>query len=424
MLEDLDFDAASIDGEDEDEEDAEGLDDEEDEDVVTGKAELMARLVGTTGMDWDDADVIWECGELEDGELDDLREDAAGELSDDDADLDMEEDEEEEIVLPKKKSAKKEKKEKKDKSVDKKSKFVLEEPEFVPSGKNKQAARSRSDDDDAFGDATVLSAADSADKSAKKRSLRFHTSKIAATSARRAAAREARLGGDDDIPYRSKQAARDAVLQRNSAAGDGGEDLDGSEWSEKDRKRAREVMEAEDAVEADDGYYDLVKKRKTEAKQAKKEEYDSSAVQAMSVTLFPRGNARPLTAYPSRTVCNRDRKKQRRLRRDLDPSRARLKRTVVLPLIERSQRETRVSRSENSTKRQRSRLRRNGPSTRAVKAPCPVLTRERRVESLRHPSRDDSKGSSRTNYMRFLFHVSLVVMIFIPATSTVMQAFS
>ncbi|KAJ9101026.1 hypothetical protein QFC20_005310 [Naganishia adeliensis] len=85
MLEDLDFDAASIDGEDEDEEDAEGLDDEEDEDVVTGKAELMARLVGTTGMDWDDADVIWEGGELEDGELVDLREDAAGELSDDDA---------------------------------------------------------------------------------------------------------------------------------------------------------------------------------------------------------------------------------------------------------------------------------------------------------------------------------------------------
>jgi U3 small nucleolar RNA-associated protein 3 len=285
MLEDLDFDAASIDGEDEDEEDAEGLDDEEDEDVVTGKAELMARLVGTTGMDWDDADVIWEGGELEDGELDDLREDAAGELSDEDDDLDMEEEEdEEEEEIPKKKSAKKEKKEKKDKSTgpsSKKSKFALEEPEFVPSGKNKQAARSRSDDDDAFGDATVLSAADSADKSAKKRSLRFHTSKIAATSARRAAAREARLGGDDDIPYRSKQAARDAVLQRNSAAGDGGEDLDGSEWSEKDRKRAREVMEAEDAVEADDGYYDLVKKRKTEAKQAKKEEYDSSAAQAM-----------------------------------------------------------------------------------------------------------------------------------------------
>lgn len=283
MLEDLDFDAASIDGEDEDEEDAEGLDDEEDEDVVTGKAELMARLVGTTGMDWDDADVIWEGGELEDGELDDLREDAAGELSDEDDDLDMEEEEEEEEI-PKKKSAQKEKKEKKDKSTgpsSKKSKFALEEPEFVPSGKNKQAARSRSDDDDAFGDATVLSAADSADKSAKKRSLRFHTSKIAATSARRAAAREARLGGDDDIPYRSKQAARDAVLQRNSAAGDGGEDLDGSEWSEKDRKRAREVMEAEDAVEADDGYYDLVKKRKTEAKQAKKEEYDSSAAQAM-----------------------------------------------------------------------------------------------------------------------------------------------
>ncbi|KAI5452762.1 something about silencing protein 10 [Naganishia albida] len=281
MLEDLDFDAASIDGDAEDEED-DGINEEEDEDVVTGKAELMARLVGTTGMDWDDADVVWEGGELEDGELDDLREDAAAELSDESVDLDVDEDTEEEIVVPKKKSSKKEKKGKKDKSLNKKSKFVLEEPEFVPAGKSKQAVRSRSEDDDAFGDATVLTAADSADKSAKKRSLRFHTSKIAATSARRAAAREARLGGDDDIPYRSKQAARDAALQRNSAAGDGGEDLDGSEWSEKDKKRAREVMEADDAVEADDGYYDLVKKRKTEAKQAKKEEYDSSAAQAIA----------------------------------------------------------------------------------------------------------------------------------------------
>lgn len=276
MLEELDFDAASVDDEDEDE-DGQEFDDEEDEDLAEGKAQLLGRLVGTPGggVDWEDADEVWEGGDLEDGELNDLRQDAEGELSDEDADLD--EDEEEEIVVPKKKS----KKEKKDKSLNKKSKFAVEEPEFVPAAKNKQSSRSRNDDEDQFGDATVLTAADSADKSAKKRSLRFHTSKIAATSARRAAARDARLGGDDDIPYKSKQAARDAVLQRNSAAGDGGEDLDGSEWSDKDRKRAREVMEAEDAVEADDGYYELVKKRKTETKQAKKEEYEANAARAM-----------------------------------------------------------------------------------------------------------------------------------------------
>lgn len=286
MLEELDFDAASVDGEDEDEEGeeidgAEDDDDDDDEELADGKAELLGRLVGVPGggLDWDDADEVWEGGELEDGELDDLRQDAEGELSDENADLE-EDEEEEESVVPKKNS-KKDKKDKKDKSANKKSKFAIEEPEFVPAAKSKQSSRSRNDDEDQFGDATVLSAADSADKSAKKRSLRFHTSKIAATSARRAAAREARLGGDDDIPYRSKQAARDAVLQRNSAAGNGGEDLDGSEWSDKDRKRAREIMEAEDAVEADDGYYELVKKRKTESKQAKKEEYEANAARAM-----------------------------------------------------------------------------------------------------------------------------------------------
>ncbi|KAJ9113838.1 hypothetical protein QFC19_000031 [Naganishia cerealis] len=285
MLEDLDFDAASVDDEDEDDEEDEGVDgvDEEDEDeeLANGKAELIGRLVDSTGVDWDDADNLWQGGELEENELEDLREDAKDEMSDDDLDLDDAEDEEPEIVLPKAKSSKKDKR---DKNFNKKSKFALEEPEFVPASKNKKsAAGSRNDENDEFGDATVLNAADSADKSAKKRSLRFHTSKIAATSARRAAAREALLGGDDDIPYKSKQAARDAVLRRNSAAGDGGEDLDGSDWSEKDRKRAREVMEAEDAVEADDGYYELVKKRKTEEKQARKEEYDATAAQAIAV---------------------------------------------------------------------------------------------------------------------------------------------
>lgn len=284
MLEELDFDAASVDGEDDDEEGEEmdGVEDEEEDvELADGKAELLGRLVGVPGggVDWEDADEVWEGGELEDGELDDLRQDAEGELSDEDADL--EEQEEEEEIDPPTKKPKKDKKDKKDKSSNRKSKFAVEEPEFVPAAKSKQSSRSRNDDEDQFGDATVLSAADSADKTAKKRSLRFHTSKIAATSARRAAAREARLGGDDDIPYRSKQAARDAVLQRNSAAGDGGEDLDGSEWSDKDRKRAREVMEAEDAVEADDGYYELVKKRKTESKQAKKEEYEANAARAM-----------------------------------------------------------------------------------------------------------------------------------------------
>lgn len=158
---------------------------------------------------------------------------------------------------------------------------LLEEPEFVPSkpssSKRMPAVASGSNED--MGDPTHLSSADSADKAAKKRSLRFHTSKIAATSARRSAARQERMGGDDDLPYRDRKAARDAALRKNGGPQAEGEELDGKELTERDRKRAREVMESdvggiEQADEGDDGYYELVKRRKTEEKQAKKDEYD------------------------------------------------------------------------------------------------------------------------------------------------------
>jgi len=157
---------------------------------------------------------------------------------------------------------------------------LLEEPAFVPSKPSVRSSRRELAADDDLGDPTHLNEADSADKAAKKRSLRFHTSKIAATSARRAAARQERMGGDDDIPYRDRKAARDAALRKNGGGQEDGADLDGSEWTDKDRKRAREVMEGEEgddgAVEGDDGYYDLVKRRRTEEKDAKKNEYDAS----------------------------------------------------------------------------------------------------------------------------------------------------
>lgn len=161
----------------------------------------------------------------------------------------------------------------------------LAEPEFYSSEstKSKKGKSSRptqiSADDDTLGDATALLDADATDKERRTKSLRFHTSKIASQSARRAAARAQRSGGDEDIPRRDRQKARDAALRKNSAnSQDGGEDLDmdgpGGEWSESERKRAREVREdGPDEAEIDDGandYYDLVKRRKTE-KQAEKE---------------------------------------------------------------------------------------------------------------------------------------------------------
>lgn len=150
----------------------------------------------------------------------------------------------------------------------------IAEPEFVSSKKKKSKAPKLADGDETMGDPTMLSEADAGDKERKTKSLRFHTSKIAATSARRSAARDRRMGGDDDIPYRDRQAARDAALRKNGPKGVEGEDLDGSDWTESDRKRAREVREEADDEEGDDGYYDLVKRRKTESKEARAAAHD------------------------------------------------------------------------------------------------------------------------------------------------------
>lgn len=163
----------------------------------------------------------------------------------------------------------------------------LAEPEFYTSSSstksglksNSKSSRPMSADDDTLGDATSLLDADATDKERRTKSLRFHTSKIASQSARRSAARAQRSGGDEDVPYRDRQKARDAALRKNSANSQaGGEDLDldgnGGEWSESDKKRAREVREDDGPdVEVDEGandYYDLVKRRKTD-KQTEKE---------------------------------------------------------------------------------------------------------------------------------------------------------
>ena len=302
MLEDLDFAAGENSEIDPLEGDERTEEDRELAELMKAKKELMAKMQMASGsgmevMDDDEDDEeddedfydeeedmqnLWHQAGLEDGELDDLLADA---------------DEEEEDVPKPKKSSKKEKKEKKSKkSVEKKSKgqeepeinevnetksgfnfTPLEEPTFVSSKKSKSRAKSSGKDDDILGDPTALNEADATDKERRKRSLQFHTSKIASTSARRAAARASRLGGDEDLPYRDRQAARDAALRKNSqAAAREGEDLDGSEWTEKDRKRAREVREEDGDDVADDGddYYDLVKRRKTEKEEAKAAAHD------------------------------------------------------------------------------------------------------------------------------------------------------
>ena len=132
-------------------------------------------------------------------------------------------------------------------------------------------------------DPTALSAGDAEDKAGRSKSLRFYTSKIAAASARRTGANRERGGGDDDVPYRSKERARAAVLQRQQHAQKvrdaAGAELDDAEFGEDDLVDARAVSGSLAAAEPDadaEGYYDLVSKGKKAARAAKKEAYDAA----------------------------------------------------------------------------------------------------------------------------------------------------
>jgi U3 small nucleolar RNA-associated protein 3 len=168
--------------------------------------------------------------------------------------------------------------------------FDLEEPEFTPSSKTSSRPKVTVDLDDAFGEATHLKSVDAADKSARKKSLRFHTSKIESTSARRQGARNQAMGGDDDIPYRERQKDKETRLLReakNRIANQGGEDIDDSEPPERmpGKRRRDDDSDGEDGSDEPDSYYKLVKKKTKETKEKKKSEYDAARAAERSVNL-------------------------------------------------------------------------------------------------------------------------------------------
>ncbi|CDZ97987.1 Disrupter of silencing SAS10 [Phaffia rhodozyma] len=286
-------------GDDDDEEEEEG-DSEEDDDELTEEQLIQFGLLGKgAGQD----EMAWRKEMLANMEEDELAE-LMGDL--------------EELKTKssssasKKKSSMKEKatpvestKKTKKQKVSKDLPFpTLEEPSpvfstsTIPSSKKSKSSRSTpssssstaflssrsAGEDDAHLEPTTLGLADSSAKEAARHSLRFHTSKIESASNRRANARQGRMGGDDDVPYRDRKAGRDAALRKSTAASLGGADgddmdLDGEEWGEGDRKRAREVREDYDpgeADEGDDGYYELVKKRKRDHKEDKQVAYDEA----------------------------------------------------------------------------------------------------------------------------------------------------
>jgi U3 small nucleolar RNA-associated protein 3 len=164
--------------------------------------------------------------------------------------------------------------------------FDLVEPEFTASSKS---SSTHIDLDvemaDAYGEASSLQHADAADKKARKKSLRFHTSKIESASAKRQGARSQAVGGDDDIPYRERRKEKEARLAKEAAAkvrGQGGADLDDTTPEAKIGTQKDDYDGSSDE-DVEDGYYELVKNKAKAKKEQKKAEYEAAQAAARYV---------------------------------------------------------------------------------------------------------------------------------------------
>lgn len=169
--------------------------------------------------------------------------------------------------------------------------FDLVEPEFSASKPSSSRIRTASGVTDAYGEATSLQHADVADKTARKKSLRFHISKIESASARRQGARNQAAGGDDDLPYRERRKEKEARLAKEAAPKvkkQGGEDLDNTEPEPKSEKQTEEQDYRDHESEEPDGYYELIKKKSKEKKDQKKAEYEAirNAARYVKLTLL------------------------------------------------------------------------------------------------------------------------------------------
>ena len=179
--------------------------------------------------------------------------------------------------------------------------FDLVQPEFVSAkagASSKTKSKKANGDDSAFGDPTALSTSDASDKARRKKSLKFHTSRIESAADRRAAARSgvAVGGGDEDVPYperkreAEKRRAEEVERRRKKEGlGQGGADLDDEEpdksvEAKKGKKRARDEEDEEGSSDGE-GYYDLVASRGKEVKKAKREAYEADRAAERCVPL-------------------------------------------------------------------------------------------------------------------------------------------
>jgi len=168
--------------------------------------------------------------------------------------------------------------------------FDLVEPEFESSStisaKTKRLAPVDANSTDAFGESTFLQHADATDKQARKKTLRFHVSRIESASARRQNARSNAVGGDDDLPYRERRKEKEHRMEKErkrttGTLGLGGDDLDDLDpemvnASRRSKKRQREVDDGDSDKAEAHGYYELIKRQASEKKIKKKADYEEA----------------------------------------------------------------------------------------------------------------------------------------------------
>ena len=159
-----------------------------------------------------------------------------------------------------------------------------------------------------LGEATHLTAQEEAERAERKRTLKFYTSQISAKEARKGAglSRRDKLNGDMDLPYRDKNASREAVERARQAKASkdamldqGDASLDDSDWNAKDVADRNAVLGfggADDEFGVDDGgeagteaeeYYDLITNSRRAAKKQKKEEYDATQAEIRNLAAEP-----------------------------------------------------------------------------------------------------------------------------------------
>lgn len=256
-MEDLDFDAADSEIDDDESED-EDEDEFDDSGASMNTDEMLA-----------DGETVWRIDRgdgLDSDELEELLDDAE----------EVYEDSPPKTLKPPKKRRKTQER-KESKIVN--PVFDLVEPNFVPSKPSTQRHEINNDLADAYGEAMSLHSVDAADKTARKKSLRFHTSKIDNAGARRQNARNQAAGGDDDIPYRERKTITEARLVKEAAIraqNQVGAPLDDEE-PVAGQKRSRADEDDDEGGESPDEYYELVKKQSKEKKVQKKEEYEAAS---------------------------------------------------------------------------------------------------------------------------------------------------